>query len=140
MPNSNADSSARPSATAGFLHRTIAVNSIKLHVAELGEGDIVVLLHGFPEFWYSWRRQMRALADSGFRAVAPDLRGFNESDCPAKISSYRANHLVADVAGLISELNCGPVYLVGHDWGGLIAWRLAATHPELVHKLAILNA
>jgi pimeloyl-ACP methyl ester carboxylesterase len=83
---------------------------------------------------------MRALADAGFRAIAPDLRGFNESDRPAKISSYRINQLVADIVGLIAELNCGPVYLVGHDWGGLIAWRLAAMHPELVHKLAILNA
>jgi pimeloyl-ACP methyl ester carboxylesterase len=123
-----------------FLHRTIAANSVKLHVVESGQGDAVVLLHGFPEFWYSWRHQLRGLSDARFRAVAPDLRGYNDSDHPAKISSYRVNRLVADVAALIAELRCGPVYLVGHDWGGLIAWRLAAIHPELVRKLAILNA
>jgi pimeloyl-ACP methyl ester carboxylesterase len=125
---------------AALIHRTIAVNSVKLHVVESGEGDVVVLLHGFPEFCYSWRHQMRALADAGLRAVAPDLRGYSESDHPAKISSYRVNELVADIAALIAELRCGPVYLVGHDWGGLIAWRLAAINPELVRKLAILNA
>jgi epoxide hydrolase 4 len=126
--------------TAEFLQRTVLVNGVQLHVAEAGQGRVVVLLHGFPEFWFSWRHQMRALAAAGFRAVAPDLRGYNESDRPAKISSYRLNTLVADVAGLVAQLNCGPVYLVGHDWAGIIAWRLAAMHPQLVQKMALLNA
>src|SRR5690606_22918766 len=100
----------------------------------------VLLLHGFPEFWYSWRRQLPALAQAGFRAAAPDLRGYNDSDRPKGVRRYRVAELVADVRGLVRQLGGGPAYVVGHDWGGVIAWRLAALNPELVHKLAVLNA
>jgi pimeloyl-ACP methyl ester carboxylesterase len=123
-----------------WTHRDVTVGEIHLHCVEMGSGDIVLLLHGFPEFWYSWRRQIPALAEAGFHAVAPDLRGYNESDKPAKVASYRVAKLVQDITKLLQQLGNRPAFVVGHDWGGLLAWRLAALHPELVRKLAILNA
>jgi epoxide hydrolase 4 len=122
------------------VERTITANKIRLHVVESGEGEPVLLLHGFPEFWYSWRHQLQALPRSGFRAIAPDLRGYNQSDSPSYVASYRVNELVADIKSLIEQLDYGNVHVVGHDWGGIIAWRLAACHPNLVRTLAILNA
>ena len=113
---------------------------IQLHVEELGHGEPVVLLHGFPEFSYCWRHQVPVLSAAGFRAIAPDLRGYNLSDRPKGIGNYRANELVADIASLICKLPGGKAHVVGHDWGGVLAWRLAALHPELVHKLVVLNA
>ena len=124
----------------GVTHSTMSVGAVTLHYASAGTGAPVVLLHGFPEFWYSWRRQLPALAEAGFRAVAPDLRGYNESDRPTGVANYRVAQLVADVAGLIEGLGGGPAFVVGHDWGGIIAWRLATLRPQLVRKLAILNA
>jgi epoxide hydrolase 4 len=121
-------------------HRRLAVNGLRLHLVEAGAGPLVVLLHGFPEFWYSWRRQLPALAAAGFHAVAPDLRGYNESDKPPNVRDYRLRHLVDDVAGLIAALGERQVHIVGHDWGGVIAWKLAMLRPELVHRLVILNA
>jgi pimeloyl-ACP methyl ester carboxylesterase len=109
-------------------------------VVQQGTGDLVVLLHGFPEFWYSWRHQFEPLASAGFCAVVPDLRGYNESDAPPTIADNRTNTLVADIADLIKSYDRGPACVVGHDWGGLIAWRLAAQLPELVRKLVIMNA
>jgi len=123
-----------------YTERFVTANGIRLHLVETGTGEPVLLLHGFPEFWYSWRNQLPGLASAGFRAIAVDLRGYNKSDVPRGIASYRTNTLVADVADLIASLNCGPIRVVGHDWGGLIAWRLAAMHPSLVRKIAILNA
>jgi pimeloyl-ACP methyl ester carboxylesterase len=120
--------------------RTVVANGIGLNLVESGEGQPVLLLHGFPEFWYSWRHQLQALPNFGFRAIAPDLRGYNESDAPANVANYRVNTLVADVSALIEQLDLGPVHLVGHDWGGIIAWRLAACNPQLVRNLAVLNA
>src|SRR5688572_31185299 len=111
---------------------------MKLHFVESGSGPLVVLLHGFPEFWYSWRRQMPALASAGFRAVAPDLRGFNDSPKPRDIAEYRLTRVIDDVAELIEQLGA-PCMLVGHDWGGLVAWYLAMSRPELVQKLVVLN-
>jgi pimeloyl-ACP methyl ester carboxylesterase len=113
---------------------------LRLHYAAAGCGPPVVLLHGFPEFWYSWRRQLPALAAAGFRGLAPDLTGYNESDRPAEVRRYRVRDLVSDMAGFIRHAAGGPALLVGHDWGGLLAYRLAALHPELVRKLVILNA
>src|SRR5437660_6738781 len=104
------------------------------------DGPLVLLLHGFPECWVSWRYQLPALAAAGFHAVAPDLRGYGGSDRPRGVPAYRAANLVADLAGLLRALGTGPACVVGHDWGGVLAWRLAALHPELVRKLAILNA
>jgi epoxide hydrolase 4 len=116
------------------------VNGVRLHIVESGRGEPILLLHGFPEFWYSWRHQLRALSESGFRAIAPDLRGYNESDRPRGFANYRTNTLVADIVQLITQLECGPITVAGHDWGGLLAWRIAATHPHLVRKLVVLNA
>src|SRR3954452_5847731 len=120
--------------------RTCRIGEIDVHFVEVGTGPLVLLLHGFPEFWYSWRHQLPALAAAGFRAVAADLRGYNESSRPCGVGEYRVSKLVDDVAGLIRLFGDERGYVVGHDWGGIIAWRLAALHPELVRKLAILNA
>ncbi len=119
--------------------REILANGVRLHLVEAGAGPPVLLLHGFPEFSYGWRRQLPALAAAGFRAVAPDLRGYNLSDKPPRVADYRPETLIADVAGLIRHLG-GRVALVGHDWGGILAWGVAARHPELVERLVILNA
>jgi pimeloyl-ACP methyl ester carboxylesterase len=116
------------------------VNGVRLHYVEAGTGPPVLLLHGFPEFWYSWRHQLPALAAAGFRALAPDLRGYNESDKPAGVASYRLEHLRADVLGLIRHLGAERVALVGHDWGGVVAWDVAIHAPEAVDKLVVLNA
>ena len=111
---------------------------MELHFVESGSGPLVVLLHGFPEFWYSWRRQMPALASAGFRAVAPDLRGFNDSPKPRDVSDYRLTRVIDDVAALIERLG-SPCVLVGHDWGGLVSWYVAMSRPDLVRKLVVLN-
>ena len=113
---------------------------VQLHVEESGQGDPVVLLHGFPEFSFCWRHQLPALAAAGYHAIAPDLRGYNLSDRPLGVRNYRTHDLVADVAALIRKLPSGKAHVVGHDWGGVLAWRLAAKHPELVKKLVVLNA
>jgi pimeloyl-ACP methyl ester carboxylesterase len=113
-----------------------------LHVALAGPegGTPVVLLHGFPEFWWSWRYQMGPLAAAGFRVIAPDLRGFAGSDRPPDVRAYRMDNLVADVAGLVRALGHERGHLVAHDWGGAIAWHVAATRPDVVDRLVILNA
>lgn len=108
---------------------------VNLHFDSEGDGPLVVLLHGFPEYRITWRRQMTALAGAGFRVVAPDLRGYGLSPKPKAIDDYRVPLLVEDVAELIDE----PCILVGHDWGALVAWFVAMMRPELVRKLAILN-
>ncbi len=127
-------------AADGIEHRRVDVGGIELHLASLGNGRPVLLLHGFPEFWYSWRGVMRALAGAGFQALAPDLRGYNLSDKPRGRSSYRIDRLVADIVGLIDALGLERVPVVAHDWGGVIAYCLAEQHPERVERLAILNA
>jgi len=127
-------------ATSDWTHRKEAVNGVRLHWVEAGSGPLVVLLHGFPEFWYSWRHQIAALSRAGFRVVAPDLRGYNESDKPAGVRHYRLSVLVDDVAGLIRRAGESRAAVVGHDWGGLIAWQVAMRRPEVVAKLAVLNA
>jgi pimeloyl-ACP methyl ester carboxylesterase len=117
-------------------HKTTQVGEVTLHVVEAGTGPAVVLLHGFPESWFSWRKQIPALADVGYRVIAPDLRGYNESSKPHGVEAYKLTEVVRDVAGLIDE----PCAVVGHDWGGAVAWLLAMTRPELVSKLVILNS
>jgi pimeloyl-ACP methyl ester carboxylesterase len=121
-------------------HRDAVVNGVRLHYVETGSGPPVILLHGFPEFWYSWRHQLPALAEAGFRAIAPDLRGYNLSDRPPGVPSYRLDVLLKDVAGLIQHVGADRVAVVGHDWGGVLAWHLPRYHPELVERLVILNA
>lgn len=122
------------------MKRFILVNGIRLHIVEYGKGPLVLLLHGFPEHWYAWRFQLPALAEGGYRVVAPDLRGYNFSDKPKGIGNYRLPLLVKDVKCLIHALGEQQAFVVGHDWGGVIAWHLAALEPEVVRKLVILNA
>jgi epoxide hydrolase 4 len=100
----------------------------------------VILLHGFPDFWRGWRRQIPALAEAGLRVVAPDMRGYHRSDRPPTLSAYAMRRLVADVLGLIDALGADRVHLAGHDWGGVIAWYLAMSHPQRVDRLVIANA
>ncbi len=114
-------------------------SGVRLHVAEEGEGPPVVLLHGFPEGWFSWREQMKALAGAGYRAIAPDLRGYGSSDRPRGRAHYKASRIADDVAALVRSLDAGPIPIVGHDWGAPIAYRLAMDHGELVSRLFILN-
>lgn len=115
----------------------MSANGIRLHVVEAGEGPLVVLLHGFPEFWWSWRHQLRALAEAGFRAVAVDLRGYGDSDKPPR--GYDLWTLAGDVDGLIRALGEQRAHVVGHDWGGAVAWTLAALHPRRLHTLTAIG-
>jgi epoxide hydrolase 4 len=116
------------------------VGDQRLHYVEAGEGPMVVLLHGFPEFWYGWRLQIGPLVAAGFRVVAPDTRGYNLSSKPAGIAPYAADLMADDIHGLIRELGAESAHVVGHDWGGTLAWTLAMNHPEAVDRLAILDA
>jgi pimeloyl-ACP methyl ester carboxylesterase len=124
----------------GWAHREAVLNGVRLHYVEAGEGPPVILLHGFPEFWYSWRRQIAALAEAGFRVLAPDLRGYNLSGKPPGVQAYRLEALTADVAALVRHAGAGRAAVAGHDWGGLIAWHMPLHHPETIDKLIILNS
>jgi epoxide hydrolase 4 len=106
----------------GMAHRWVDVGGLRLHCVEAGTGPLVVLLHGFPEFWYAWRHQIPALADAGVRVVTPDLRGYNTSDKPPRVCDYQPTVLVQDVADLIVALDAGSAAVVGHDWGGGLGW------------------
>jgi pimeloyl-ACP methyl ester carboxylesterase len=126
---------------APFKHRRVRASGVELHCVELGARDdapLMLFLHGFPEFWYSWRHQMREFADD-FHVVAPDLRGYNTSDKPAGRGAYGLDKLVDDVRALIVNLGYDKCVLVGHDWGGAIAWQFAHTHPEMLDKLVVMN-
>ena len=116
------------------------VGDVNLHYVEAGAGPLVVLLHGFPEFWYGWRLQIAPLAAAGFRVVAPDLRGYNLSSKPDGVDPYSAANLADDVRGLIQERGAESALVAGHDWGGTAAWTLAMNHPDVVDRLAILDA
>lgn len=122
-------------------HQQVETNGIKLHVAQAGpvDGPLVILLHGFPEFWYGWHQQIPFLAEQGFRVWAPDQRGYNLSDKPAGIDAYRLSILSQDVFGLIEAAGRESAYVAGHDWGAAVAWNTAIRHREYVKKLAILN-
>ncbi|MBA3716245.1 MAG: alpha/beta hydrolase [Pyrinomonadaceae bacterium] len=128
---SNLDSSIR--------HGYAQVGDVRLHYAERGEGEqLIILLHGFPECWYSWRHQLTALGER-FRVVAPDMRGYNLSDKPPRVEDYRMTALVQDVVSLIRHCGARQAVIVGHDWGAAVAWELARRHPEYVSKLAALQ-
>lgn len=129
-----------PSIDALVEHRYAEVNGVRLHYVEAGSGPLVVLLHGFPEHSYTWRYQLSALAEAGFRVVAPDMRGYHLSEKPRGVAAYRVEALAGDVAALIRHLGAQRAALVGHDWGGGVAWATAMLHPKLVERLAILNA
>ncbi|MBI4608053.1 MAG: alpha/beta hydrolase [Candidatus Rokubacteria bacterium] len=120
-------------------HRVVEANGLRFHCVTAGEGPLVVLLHGFPEFWYSWRYQIPALARAGFTVLAPDLRGYNDSDKPEGIEAYRIGSIVEDIAGLIRALGHERAGIVGHDWGGAAAYAFAMLHPEMTVRLAVLN-
>ncbi|HEV8323620.1 MAG TPA: alpha/beta hydrolase [Myxococcota bacterium] len=123
-------------------HRYAALGDVRLHYVEAGpaDGPLVVLLHGFPEFWYSWRHQIPALARAGFRVVAPDQRGYNLSDKPAGVRSYDARILAHDVERLVRACGAARAHaVVGHDWGGGVAWLTAMRHPEVLGRLCVLN-
>jgi epoxide hydrolase 4 len=119
----------------------INVGEVRLHVAQAGppDGAPILLLHGFPEFWYGWRHQIVPLADAGYHVIVPDQRGYNLSGKPAGIANYAISHLVSDVVGLMDALQLEQVFLAGHDWGAAVAWETAIRYPERVQKLAILN-
>ncbi|MEE8580034.1 MAG: alpha/beta hydrolase [Myxococcota bacterium] len=124
----------------GVLHDFVEANSLRFHVASLGRGDRLALcLHGFPECWYSWRYQMPLLAEHGYQVWAPDLRGYGESDRPLGLADYGIEVLIEDVAGLIEAAGARSTVLLGHDWGGIIAWFVAMRMPELIDRLVIMN-
>ena len=125
-----------------FEQKMIPTNGVQLHtiVAGPASGPLVILLHGFPEFWYSWRHQIAPLAAAGYRVLAPDQRGYNLSAKPKGLGAYRLEELARDIVGLIDAAGREQAYIVGHDWGGVVAWWLALKHPRRVAKLAVLNA
>ncbi|HVV29796.1 MAG TPA: alpha/beta hydrolase [Mycobacteriales bacterium] len=118
-------------------HRDVGANGQKFHVAELGDGPLVLLLHGFPQFWWCWRAQLVGLAEAGFRAVAVDLRGYGGSDKPPR--GYDALTLSGDISGLVRALGEQRAVIVGHDWGGFLGWSVSALHPAVVSKLVVLS-
>ncbi len=111
-------------------HRFVDTNGIRMHIAEQGAGPLVVMCHGFPESWYSWRHQLAALAEAGFRAVAPDMRGYGRTDRPDEIDRYTLLHLVGDIVGLIDALGAEQAVIAGHDWGAPVAWHAALLRPD----------
>jgi epoxide hydrolase 4 len=119
-------------------HGYVDNDGVRIHYASLGEGPLVVMVHGFPDFWYTWRNQMVGLAPQ-YHTVAIDLRGYNVSDKPKRGEQYSMRHLVSDIAAVIRHFGQGPAILVAHDWGGAIAWQTAMHVPELIEKLIILN-
>jgi pimeloyl-ACP methyl ester carboxylesterase len=121
----------------GVRHRTVSTNGIELHVAEAGDPSAppVILCHGFPELWYSWRHQLPALADAGYHAVAPDQRGYGRSSRPDAIEDYDIVHLTDDLVGLLDDLGQEQAVFVGHDWGAIVVWNLALLHPDRVRAV-----
>jgi pimeloyl-ACP methyl ester carboxylesterase len=136
----DASTSALPDIGIEIREGYAAVGDQSLHYVEAGDGPLIVLLHGFPEFWFGWRLQIEPLVAAGFQVVAPDTRGYNLSSKPEGFEAYAVDLLAADIRGLIAERGAESALLVGHDWGGTIAWTTAMNHPEVVDRLAILNA
>jgi pimeloyl-ACP methyl ester carboxylesterase len=120
-------------------HHTVKTNGIDMHVAETGVGPLVLLCHGWPEFWLSWRHQLPVLAQAGFRAVAPDMRGFGRTAAPADAAQYTLLHLVGDMVGLVAALGERQAIIVGHDWGAPVAWTSALLRPDVFYAVAALS-
>jgi pimeloyl-ACP methyl ester carboxylesterase len=118
-------------------HRSVSANGTRFHIAEAGDGPLILLLHGFPEFWWTWRRQLESLSEAGFRVAAADLRGYGGSDKPPR--GYDLVTAASDAAGLVRSLGEANAVIVGHDWGGLIAWTTAAYFPKVVRRLAVVS-
>jgi pimeloyl-ACP methyl ester carboxylesterase len=142
QPNRDARIAASEELGLSFEGRMIKVGDVELHVVFAGpaEGPPVVLLHGFPEFWYAWRGPAAILARAGYRVILPDQRGYNRSEKPSDPAAYRIDHLVADILGLVDALGYERVQLATQDLGGAVGWRLLIDHPERVHKFAVIDA
>ena len=122
-------------------HRTVSVNGINMHIAQIGDPTkgTILFLHGFPELWYSWRHQLLSLSSAGYRAVAPDLRGYGDTDAPPSAASYTAFHVVGDLVTLLDFLAVDQVFLVGHNWGALVAWNFSLLRPDRIKALVNLS-
>jgi len=123
----------------GLVHRSVDVGEARIHWVECGEGPVALMVHGFPESWYSWRNQLPALAEAGYRAVAIDVRGYGRSSKPRAVEDYRMTRVVADVVGVIGALGSDDVTIIGHDWGAPIAWNTALLRPDLLRGVAGLS-
>lgn len=120
-------------------HRFVQTNGIRMHIAEQGEGPLVILAHGFPELWYSWRHALPALAAAGYHAVAPDMRGYGQTDAPADIADYTQFQSVGDMAGLVRSLGCEQAVIAGHDWGAPVAYNAANLRPDMFRAVILLS-
>ncbi|MFC2013021.1 alpha/beta fold hydrolase [Chloroflexota bacterium] len=120
-------------------HRFVKTNGISMHYVEQGEGFPVLLLHGFPETWFAWQYQIPVLADAGFRVIAPDMRGYGETDKPKEIVAYDIHHLVGDMTGLLDALEIDRAVIIGHDWGGVVMWMMPIMVPEYVERVIGIN-
>ncbi len=120
-------------------HRSVKTNGITMHIAEAGSGPLVLLCHGFPECWYSWRHQLPALAEASFWAVAPDQRGYGRTDCPQAVGAYNISQLVGDMLGVVKALGAPTAVIAGHDWGAPVAWSAALLRPDVFRALALLS-
>ena len=120
-------------------HRFVESNGIKIHIAESGTGPLVLLCHGFPESWYSWRHQIKALSEAGYHVIAPDMRGYGQTDCPKQVDRYSLFHLVGDMLGLVNAISDEPAVVIGHDWGAPVAWHCALFRPDRFRAVAGLS-
>jgi pimeloyl-ACP methyl ester carboxylesterase len=120
-------------------HRFIETNGIRMHIAEKGSGPLVLLCHGFPESWYSWRHQIDALAEAGFHVIAPDMRGYGQTEAPEAIDQYTLLHLIGDMVGVLDALNQPTAVIAGHDWGAPVAWHAAMMRPDRFHAAIVLS-
>ncbi len=130
---------AAPSVSSDIKHRRVTANGISLHIAEQGTGPLVLLCHGFPESWYSWRNQFAPIANAGFHVVAPDMRGYGQTEVPPEIASYSIMHLVGDMVGLVAALGQKQAIIVGHDWGATVAWHAALLRPDVFPAVASMS-
>ena len=120
-------------------HRVVTLNGIRMHIAEQGTGPLILLCHGWPECWYSWRHQLAAIAARGFHAVAPDMRGFGETDAPDDVHAYTIAHNVGDMVSLVGALGERSAVIVGHDWGAPVAWTAAQLRPDIFRAVAAMS-
>jgi len=120
-------------------HRFVETNNLRMHIAEKGKGPLVIMCHGFPELWYTWRHQLPVLGEAGFHAVAPDQRGYGQTDQPASVESYHILNLVGDIVGLVKALGEEKAFIIGHDWGAVVAWHCALLRPDIFPAVIALS-